>query len=150
MQYKTSEVRSKCSGLMRVNIYKDRIKTTSQMPPLPNDKALFASLRPAYNILRAAGQERARGRPMYAISEEQKKAAETMLQVSLHLLTYVCHDDSPKIVNNQHHSSSKLQCCMRLRVIDFCMSPKVTLYCRLCHKPAMCVAWESIATMLVT
>ena len=52
------------------------------MPPLPNDKALNASLRPAYNVLRAAGQERRGGTPMYAISEEQKKAADAMLRVS--------------------------------------------------------------------
>ena len=82
MQYKTSEVRSKCSSLMRVNIYKDQIKTSGHMPPLPNDKALYASLRPAYNILKAAGQERRGGTPMYAISEEQKQAADTMLQVT--------------------------------------------------------------------
>ena len=53
------------------------------MPPLPNDKRLHASLRPAYNVLRAAGQERRGGRPMYAISEEQKKAADVFLQVTL-------------------------------------------------------------------
>jgi len=81
VQYKTSDVRSKCSSLMRVNIYKDQIKTSGHMPPLPNDKALYASMRPAYNVLRAAGQERGRGRPMYAINEEQKKAVDTMLQV---------------------------------------------------------------------
>lgn len=67
---------------MRVNIYKDQIKTSGPMPPLPNDKALYASLRPAYNVLKAAGQERRGGTPMYAISEEQKKAADTMLQVT--------------------------------------------------------------------
>ena len=81
MQYKTIEVRSKCSGLMRVNLYKDQIKTAGSMPPLPNDKALFASLRPAYNVLKAAGKDRARGRPMYAISEEQKRAADSLLKV---------------------------------------------------------------------
>ena len=83
VQYKTSEVRSKCSSLMRVNLYKDQIKTSDHMPPLPNDKRLHASLRPAYNVLRAAGQERRGGRPMYAISEEQKKAADVFLQVTL-------------------------------------------------------------------
>ena len=82
LQYKTSEVRSKCTGLMRVNLYKDQISTVGSMPPLPNDKALYASLRPAYNVLKAAGQERAHGRPMYAITDDQKKAAGTFLKVS--------------------------------------------------------------------
>ena len=81
MQYKTNEVRSKCENLMRINLYKDQIKTAGSMPPLPNDKALLAALRTAYNVLKAAGRDRARGRPMYAISEEQKKAANTLLQV---------------------------------------------------------------------
>ncbi|KAL0054362.1 hypothetical protein WJX82_007679 [Trebouxia sp. C0006] len=92
VQYKTSEVRSKCSSLMRVNIYKDQIKTSGHMPPLPNDKALYASLRPAYNILKAAGQERRGGTPMYAISEEQKKAADTMLQALQDYLSSICSE----------------------------------------------------------
>ena len=81
LKYKTSEVRAKCNGLMRVNLYKDQIKTAGSMPPLPNDKALYASLRPAYHVLKAAGKDRARGRPMYAISEEQKRAADSLLKV---------------------------------------------------------------------
>lgn len=92
VQYKTSEVRSKCSGLMRVNIYKDQIKTSGPMPPLPNDKALNASLRPAYNVLRAAGQERRGGTPMYAISEEQKKAADAMLRALQDYLSSICSE----------------------------------------------------------
>lgn len=81
LQYKTSEVRSKCVGLMRVNLYKDQISPAGSMPPLPNDKALYASLRPAYNVLKAAGQQRAHGRPMYAITDDQKKAADSFLKV---------------------------------------------------------------------
>lgn len=68
-------------GLMRVNLYKDQISPAGSMPPLPNDKALFASLRPAYNVLKAAGQQRAHGRPMYAITDDQKKAADSFLKV---------------------------------------------------------------------
>ena len=82
LQYKTSEVRAKCTGLMRVNLYKDQISTSGSMPPLPNDKALYASLRPAYNVLKAAGQERAHARPMYAITDDQRKAANSFLKVS--------------------------------------------------------------------
>lgn len=81
LQYKTDEVRSKCTGLMRVNLYKDQISPVGSMPPLPNDKALYASLRPAYNVLKAAGQQRAQGRPMYAITDDQKKAADSFLKV---------------------------------------------------------------------
>ena len=68
-------------SLMRVNLYKDQITPVGNMPPLPNDKALYASLRPAYNVLKAAGQQRAQGRPMYAITDDQKKAADGFLQV---------------------------------------------------------------------
>lgn len=68
---------------MRVNLYKDQISPVGTMPPLPNDKALYASLRPAYNVLKAAGQLRASGRPMYAITDDQKKAADSFLKVAL-------------------------------------------------------------------
>ena len=91
LQYKTSEVRSKCTSLMRVNLYKDQITPVGTMPPLPNDKALYASLRPAYNVLKAAGQQRVQGRPMYAITDDQKKAADGFLKVrgspSMHFQT---------------------------------------------------------------
>ena len=89
LQYKTSEVRSKCTGLMRVNLYKDQISPVGSMPPLPNDKALCASLRPAYNVLKAAGQQRAQGRPMYAITDDQKKAADSFLKVRRSPSTHV-------------------------------------------------------------
>lgn len=90
LQYKTSEVRSKCASLMRVNLYKDQIAPSGSMPPLPNDKALYASLRPAYNVLKAAGQQRASGRPMYAITDDQKKAADTFLKVPTTITSCCC------------------------------------------------------------
>ena len=92
LQYKTSEVRSKCTSLMRVNLYKDQISPSGSMPPLPNDKALYASLRPAYNVLKAAGQQRGSGRPMYAITDDQKKAADSFLKVAepSHVVFFGC------------------------------------------------------------
>lgn len=92
VQYKTSEVRSKCTGLMRVNLYKDQISPVGTMPPLPNDKALYASLRPAYNVLKAAGQLRASGRPMYAITDDQKKAADSFLKALQDYLSSICSE----------------------------------------------------------
>lgn len=67
---------------MRVNVYKDNIKTSGHLPSLPNEKALLAALQPAYAILSAAGKQRLRGRPIYTIGEDQKAAADTFLQVN--------------------------------------------------------------------
>lgn len=81
LQYKTSEIRQQCANITRVNVYKDKIKTAGHLPPLPNERALLAALQPSYSTLTAAGKQRLRGRPMYAVSEEQKQAADTFLQV---------------------------------------------------------------------
>ena len=40
MQYKTAEVAARCKSLMRVNIYKDRVKLSAGLPVLPNREAL--------------------------------------------------------------------------------------------------------------
>eukprot|EP00887_Chlorella_sp_A99_P006145 scaffold22.g6145.t1 len=53
--YKTAEVRARCGGLIRVNVYKDRIKNAGGLPPLPQAAALAEALAGTYAELRRAG-----------------------------------------------------------------------------------------------
>lgn len=80
-QYKTTDIRHRCSGLMRVNIYKNKIKNAGHLPQLPDYAALHASLAAPHAVLAAAGQDRAKGRPIYAVSDEQAQAADTLQKV---------------------------------------------------------------------
>ena len=64
-----------------MNIYKDSIKNAAALPPLPNDAALMAMLVPSFHALSTAGKEGMHSRPMYAITDAQKQAAEDFLSV---------------------------------------------------------------------
>ncbi len=81
MQYKTGEVAGRCGDLIRVNVYKDKIKNAS-LPPLPNDRALVAALTKDYNMLAKMGEDKARNRPIYSVTDSQRMTAERFLRVS--------------------------------------------------------------------
>jgi hypothetical protein len=82
LQYKTSEVAARCKSLMRVNIYKNRIKNAAHLPALPNAAGLAAALSPSFWALSSIGREKARFRPLYSITDDQRHAADSFLQVS--------------------------------------------------------------------
>lgn len=67
---------------MRVNIYKDRIKNAAHLPALPNVGSLMAQLSPSYWALHSIGREAAKSRPLYSITDDQKHAAHSFLQVT--------------------------------------------------------------------
>lgn len=52
VQYKTAEVRGRCGGLVRVNVYKDRVKNAGALPQLPSHAALADALAGTYAELR--------------------------------------------------------------------------------------------------
>ena len=81
-QYKTAEVAARCKSLMRVNIYKDRLKNAMHLPALPNVASLASALSPPYWALHSIGREAAKTRPLYSITDDQKHAAESFLQVT--------------------------------------------------------------------
>ena len=82
MQYKTAEVAARCKSLMRVNIYKNRVKLSTALPVLPNREALQVQLMPSYYTLGSIGRDKARSRPLYSITDDQRHAAEEFLRVS--------------------------------------------------------------------
>lgn len=56
IQYKTADIRARCANITRVNVYKNRIKTTGGMPQLPGHSTLVTKLVKSYAILAAAGK----------------------------------------------------------------------------------------------
>lgn len=90
VQYKTHEVASKCSGLMRVNVYKDVVKNCP-VPQMPGSKKLAAALAPHYARLRAAADVAAY-RPVYAIDPEEAAAAGAFLELLQESLVAMCGD----------------------------------------------------------
>ena len=82
VQYKTAEVAARCKSLTRVNIYKNRVKLSAALPLLPNREALQVQLMPSYYSLGSIGRDKARSRPLYSITDDQRHAAEEFLRVS--------------------------------------------------------------------
>lgn len=78
--YKTAEVRARCGGLIRVNVYKDRIKNAGGLPPLPQAAALAEALAGTYAELRKISSGRAAAtRPVHMVSDAQQVLAECFL-----------------------------------------------------------------------
>lgn len=81
MQYKTSEIASRCAGLIRVNIYKDSIVNAERLPPLPGIAALTSMLEPHFEALRKTSGYAAHCKPTYNVTDAEKKASVDFLTV---------------------------------------------------------------------
>jgi hypothetical protein len=76
--FKTQEVRARCGGLVRVNIYKNRVKNANSLPALPNAATLAEALAGPHALLQRLGKEREAGaRPVHVVSEAQIVAAQS-------------------------------------------------------------------------
>lgn len=85
--YKTPDIRSRCGGLVRVNVYKDRIKNAGALPALPQQAALADALAGAHAEIRRMGQSRAaETRPVHVVSDAQQVLANCFLST---LQTYL-------------------------------------------------------------
>lgn len=70
----------RCAGLVRVNVYKDRVKLRGALPPLPGGRRLASELAPHHAAL-AAARAAAAERPVHEITAEEAAAARRFLQV---------------------------------------------------------------------
>ena len=85
VQFKTAEVASRSSGLVRVNLYKEEVANTGRLPTIPGQAALLAKLSAPYHALRR-GCDKSRGKAIYALPAAQLAAAAEFLQVLPHPL----------------------------------------------------------------
>lgn len=81
LQFKTSEIASRCAGLIRVNVYKDSIVNGDRLPPLPGVAALTSMLEPSYEALRAKSAEVAHSKPTYNVTDAERRASIDFLTV---------------------------------------------------------------------
>ena len=80
--FKTPEVRARCGSLVRVNVYKDRVRNAGSLPPLPQATELADALAGPYAELARAGRSRAAAvRPVHTVSETQVKLAQTFMSI---------------------------------------------------------------------
>ena len=88
LQFKTSEIASRCAGLIRVNIYKDSIVNADRLPPLPGVAALSSMLEPHYEALRSSSGQAAHSKPTYNVTDAERRASLDFLTVRPNLPAY--------------------------------------------------------------
>ena len=74
VQYKTADAASRCSNLVRVNVYKDQVANTGRLPSLPGHPTLTARLAGPYWRL-VNGYHRSQGKAIYAMPAPLLEAA---------------------------------------------------------------------------
>jgi len=86
-QYKTHDVSTRCTSLVRVNVYKGHVSNASHLPSLPGQKKLAAALAPHHACVRTAGAAAGAGlRPVHVLTPEEEQATKSFLEVlSSHL-----------------------------------------------------------------
>jgi hypothetical protein len=78
--YKTQEVRLRSMGVIRVNVYKNKVKNAVGLPQLPYYRELYDALSATHAELRKLGTiPSASSRPIHVITEAQQVLAESFL-----------------------------------------------------------------------
>ncbi|KAI8477258.1 MAG: AEX-3 domain-containing protein [Monoraphidium minutum] len=91
LQYKTPEVSVRCASLVRVNVYKDKVKHRGAIPQMPSARRLATELAPHHAALRGAAGLAA-DRPVHLVSAEEAAAARRFLHVMLEHLVSLTGD----------------------------------------------------------
>ncbi|GAQ83578.1 DENN domain containing protein [Klebsormidium nitens] len=117
LQHKTAEVRSKIAPLIRVNVYKNKVKMTSTVPPIPKAKQLAAALEPFHAKLAATAGE-SRRRPAFKTTEAQAKAVEGFLAVLRGYLESLCSDLRAHTITDVGASGDRVSLLLKDSFID--------------------------------
>lgn len=79
IQHKTPEIAQRCTDLIRVNLYKDKIKNAPTAHSLPQYKTLYSELLPWHRKLQECSKYSCR--PSHVVTGTEYKAVEAFLKV---------------------------------------------------------------------
>jgi len=117
VQHKTTEVQTKASHLVRVNVLKDKV-TMPSIPPLPDYHRLLSELEPFYSQLSAENVS-ARRHPVHHTNEAQASAVEGFLQVLYHYCAEtLCKDLRSHTITNVQSNNDKVSLLLKDSFID--------------------------------
>eukprot|EP00899_Mesostigma_viride_P012489 jgi/Mesvir1/21240/Mv06672-RA.1 len=115
-QYKTQEVRSRSTHMIRVNVYKNKI-TAFSTPDLPRRKQLVAELLPFYAAINKTTPPRRR-RPVYKPSPEETTAVAGMLGVLRRYFGGLCSEIRRHTITDVQDSNEKVSLLLKDSFID--------------------------------
>lgn len=117
VQHKTSELQSKVSHLVRVNVSKNKVSMSSS-PPLPEYNKLVSELEPFHSQL-ASESASARRHPVHHTNEAQTKAVEGFLQVLRKYCTEsLCKNLRAHTITNVQSNNDKVSLLLKDSFID--------------------------------
>ncbi|EFJ08411.1 hypothetical protein SELMODRAFT_448043 [Selaginella moellendorffii] len=116
VQHKSSEVRSKISNLMRVNVYKNQV-TVSYLPQLPRQRELVAALETYHSEL-AAVDFKAKRHPVHEYTESQAQAADGFLRTLRSYLESLCADVRAHTITNVQSNNDRVSLLLKESFID--------------------------------
>lgn len=116
VQSKRSDVQSKLTNAIVVDISKNQVKSTS-MPQLPKQKELLTSLAPYHSKL-VGESYLGRKRPMYECTDVQVEAAKGLLEVLRNYLDSLCCNLRSHTITNVQSNADKVSLLLRESFID--------------------------------
>lgn len=116
VQSKTSEVQSKLTNALLLDIGKNQVKSTS-IPQLPKQKELLTSLTPYHSKL-VGESYLGRKRPIYDCTDVQVEAAKGFLEVLRNYLDTLCCNLRSHTITNVQSNDDKVSLLLRDSFID--------------------------------
>eukprot|EP00850_Spirogloea_muscicola_P008148 SM000043S15776 [mRNA] locus=s43:10209:18109:+ [translate_table: standard] len=116
VQHKTAEVRAKTANLLRVNVYKNKVKMSVSLPPLPKHAELLQKLQPFHARLMAAPD--AHRRPIYRTTTAQVRDAEGFLGVLGSYLESLCTDLRTHSITDVQDNNDKVSLLLKDSFVD--------------------------------
>lgn len=113
---KTSEVQSKLTNVILVDVYKNQVKS-STIPQLPKHKELFSSLSP-YHAKLVGESYLGRKRPVYECTDVQIEAAKGFLGVLRTYLDSLCSNLRSHTITNVQSNDDKVSLLLKESFID--------------------------------
>ncbi|KAM7276143.1 hypothetical protein ACFE04_018009 [Oxalis oulophora] len=113
---KNSEVQSKLSNVMLVDVNKNQVKS-STVPQLPQQKELLSSLSP-YHAKLVGESYLAKKRPVYECTDVQVEAAEGFLYVLRSYLDSLCSNLRSHTITNVQSNNDKVSLLLKESFID--------------------------------
>ncbi|GAB4838026.1 hypothetical protein Ancab_027553 [Ancistrocladus abbreviatus] len=113
---KTSEVQSKLTSAILVDVNKNQVKSPS-MPQLPKQKELLSSLSPYHSKL-VGESYLGRRRPVYECTDDQAEAAKGFLAVLRAYLDTLCSNLRSHTITNVQSNDDKVSLLLKESFID--------------------------------
>lgn len=145
VQYKTPEVSSRCQGLVRVNVYKDKISNAGHLAPLPNSNLLREALAGTYSELRTLGQSTgASHRPVHEVSDAQVALAGVFLSTVQTYLRGLVADLHTYTITDVSASSQRTSILLKEPFVEASESQARPFMAALCETQLFAVYCDAI------